>query len=362
VNKKLGINFISPYIAADGYGQAGCQILLGLDKLGWDIYPVHVWAQYTNEDYLPARALELCERDFIPQDICLYFCPPMADIGPRGGRADQIIINFTMFETTKIPDSWPKRLNSIHEVWNPSQWGKDVFKQCGVTTNIEVVNLGVEDDRVKWVERDKKPFVYLWMANNSNDNRKNINMVISAWMELFGNKPDFPVELWIKSRLGHNRGWPKDDRVAIFAGECDNALMQTIMGKANCFVFPSRGEGWGSPPLEAMATGCPTIITDWSGMTEYVNDDICYPLKIKGLVKIPRNTGDYPIQFFGQDVGSWAEPDYEHLKELMFHIYNNYDEALEKGREAYEVILEKYTYTKVCQKINTLLRRILGVK
>ena len=357
---KKRINFIAPYIAADGYGQAGCQILLGLDRMGWDIYPIHVWAQYTNEDYLPARALELCNRNFVPQDLCLYFCPPMADIGPRG-NADQIVVNYTMFETTKIPDDWPPRLNGIQEVWNPSQWGKEVFKECGVTTNIEVVNLGIENDRVKWVKRKREPFVYLWMANNSMDNRKNLQMVVSAWMELFAGSPNLPVELWIKTRLGNTKGWPRDDRIAVFAGECDNVMVQRIMEQSNCFVFPSRGEGWGSPPLEAMATGCPTILTNWSAMTEYIDEDMCYPLKVKRLVKIPRNTGDYPVGFFGQDVGSWAEPDYEHLKQTMLHVYENYDEAIDKGRRAYEVILKKYTYSHVCVKIDSLLKHLMGV-
>jgi hypothetical protein len=138
--------------------------------------------------------------------------------------------------------------------------------------------------------------------------------------------------------------------------------MQSLFYKANCFVFPSRGEGWGSPPLEAMATGCPTILTDWSGVTEYIDPNICYPLRVKEMVKIPRNTGDYPKQFFGEDVGSWAEPDYGHLKELMLHVFQNWEEAEEKGRLAYETIKEKYTYSATCEKIDTLLKRALGVK
>jgi len=360
---KKEFNFVAPYIAADGYGQAGCQMLLGLDRLGWDIYPIHVWAQYTNEDYLPARALELCEKPFQSKDICLYFCPPMQDIGPQGRNwGKQILINYTMFETTKIPETWPGRMNNMNVIWTPSKWGKEIFENCGVTVPIEVVPLGVEDERVQFVKRDRKPFVYLWMANNSGDNRKNLGMVISAWMSLFGSMPDLPVELWIKTRLGPTKGWPKDDRIAIFAGECDNRMMQNIMNKSNCFVFPSRGEGWGSPPLEAMATGCPTILTDWSGMTEYMSPDICYPLKVKSLTHIPRNTGDYPKEFFGADVGSWAEPDFEHLKELMLHVYENYDEALYKGRQAYKTILAKYTYSRACEKIDTLLKQVMGVE
>jgi len=356
----MAINFIAPYIAADGYGQAGCNILLGLDKMGVDIFPIHVWAQYTNEDYLPTRALELCRRKFIPQDLCLYFCPPMAEIGPRG-NPNQMVVNFTMFETTQIPDTWPARLNGCHEVWNPSQWGVDTFKGNGVKAPMEVVNLGVERKRIQYFQRERNPerFVFGWMANNMNDNRKNIQAVLWAWMQLFGDKPDLPVELWIKSRMGNTKGLPDDDRIIVFAGECDNNLMDKILQNIHCFIYPSRGEGWGSPPLEAMASGCPAILTNWSAMTEYITDDICYPLKVKKLVKIPRNTGDYPPGFFGPDVGSWAEPDTNHLVELMEHVYTHYDEALEKGYNAYETILEKYTYDCTNKRVYSLLERLL---
>lgn len=355
----MAINFVAPYIAADGYGQAGCNILLGLDKMGVDIYPIHVWAQYTNEDYLPKRALELCLRDFRPMPVCLYFCPPMADIGPRGG-ADQVVLNFTMFETTKIPDDWVPRLNRLREVWNPTQWGVDTFRECGVTVPMEVVHLGVEKSRIRYVERERDPstFVFGWMANNSNDNRKNLDMVINAWTQLFGGT-HLPVELWIKTRLGHSKAFPKDNRIVVWAGECDNELMDKIFSYVNCFVFPSRGEGWGSPPLEYMATGGPCILTNWSGMTEYIDEDICYPLRVEELTKIPRNTGDYPIGFFGQDVGSWAQPSSEHLVELMEHVYTHYTEALEKGRNAYEVVREKYHYGITCERIYGLLERVL---
>jgi hypothetical protein len=97
-------------------------------------------------------------------------------------------------------------------------------------------------------------------------------------------------------------------------------------------------------------------------MTEYTDPNICYPIRVKKLVHIPRNTDDYPKGFFGEDVGYWAEPDYEHFKELMLRVYENYDEALQKGREAHKVILKKYTYSKVCRKIDTLLKQHMGVE
>ncbi len=41
---------------------------------------------------------------------------------------------------------------------------------------------------------------------------------------------------------------------------------------AECFVFPSRYEGFGLPPLEAMACGVPVVTTDAASLPEVVGD------------------------------------------------------------------------------------------
>ena len=57
-------------------------------------------------------------------------CPPSyADI--RIGR--------TMFETDQLPEGWENRINTMHEVWVPTEFAKDIFIKAGVNKRKIVV-------------------------------------------------------------------------------------------------------------------------------------------------------------------------------------------------------------------------------
>ena len=55
-------------------------------------------------------------------------------------------------------------------------------------------------------------------------------------------------------------------------GRPDPAELQRLYRAADALVFPSRYEGFGLPPLEAMAASCPTITTDVPVVNESVTD------------------------------------------------------------------------------------------
>lgn len=62
------------------------------------------------------------------------------------------------------------------------------------------------------------------------------------------------------------------DRVS-FIGYVDDEDIKYLYNMAEIFVFPSLYEGFGLPPLEAMACGCPTIISDAECLRELITDD-----------------------------------------------------------------------------------------
>jgi glycosyltransferase involved in cell wall biosynthesis len=124
-----------------------------------------------------------------------------------------------------------------------------------------------------------------------------------------------------------------------------------IYRSADCFVLPSRGEGWGLPILEAMACGLPVIATAWSAQTDFINSGVAYPLEIDGLVLAEAKCPYY-------EGFNWAEPSYEHLRTLMRHVYENREEAKMKGAQASAEVLGKWTWRHSAEKI---IRRLHAV-
>jgi glycosyltransferase involved in cell wall biosynthesis len=70
------------------------------------------------------------------------------------------------------------------------------------------------------------------------------------------------------ARVGHS---PAADRIRLTGQVSDEDLAELYRG-TECFLFPSRYEGFGLPPLEAMACGAPVVSSDRSSMPEVVGD------------------------------------------------------------------------------------------
>jgi len=83
----------------------------------------------------------------------------------------------------------------------------------------------------------------------------------------------------------------------IFTGFMNNEDLPVIYSLATLFVFPSLYEGFGLPPIEAMACGCPVLVSDAASLPEVCKDAAVFfnPLDEQGLhnaiVNILNNIG-----------------------------------------------------------------------
>jgi glycosyltransferase involved in cell wall biosynthesis len=107
--------------------------------------------------------------------------------------------------------------------------------------------------------------------------RKNLNTLIEAYATLRAQHPD--VELVIaggKGWLYENffmrlRSLGLENRVTL-AGYVPDDDLPALINCAEVFAFPSVFEGFGLPPLEAMACGVPVVCSNASSLPEVVGD------------------------------------------------------------------------------------------
>jgi glycosyltransferase involved in cell wall biosynthesis len=100
---------------------------------------------------------------------------------------------------------------------------------------------------------------------------KNVGLLLDAWES--GAPAD--LNLVIAGQPGRDHASimeravrpPLAGRVFVL-GKVTSGQLETLYARAACFLFPSRAEGFGFPPLEAMAHGVPTAIARAGSLPE----------------------------------------------------------------------------------------------
>ena len=108
------------------------------------------------------------------------------------------------------------------------------------------------------------------------DARKNVDLVLDALERLDARAPTLVLagQRWygagpVERRIGTLRARGLDIRPLGYLAE---PLLWALMATAPVFVFPSRDEGFGLPPLEAMALGTPVVVSTAGALPEVCGD------------------------------------------------------------------------------------------
>jgi glycosyltransferase involved in cell wall biosynthesis len=103
---------------------------------------------------------------------------------------------------------------------------------------------------------------------------KNLAFLIQAWAQLKQRSEDLPVLVLAGKKRGEFRKIEQEVRKhglqdgVLFSGFIPDDDLPAVYSAASVFVFPSLYEGFGLPPLEAMACGTPCVVSNSSSLPE----------------------------------------------------------------------------------------------
>ena len=277
-------------------------------------------------------------------------------------RQDDYSIGFVMFETQKIPKIFIDSLmKNTDELWTPSTFNKKNFAEAGYSKPIFIMPLGVDIDRFNPNKIEPLNIglqnKFIFMAVMGWSERKGISTLVEAYLREFSRSDDTVLYLkggWYDNQQAKNevaqvvsRIREKDyPEIKIDFKLYSNDLLPRLYKRANCFVLPSLGEGWGLNYTEAMAMELPTIGTRATSLVDFMNDKNSFLIDVNEYRPEPRC--DWICsQYIGEN---FAIPSMEHLQKLMREVYENKKLAEQRGKQARRDMVKKYQWKHACTK------------
>ena len=352
----MKINLYSSFSQGSGYSGSAENLAIALEKRGVDVRLVSF--ANSNPKNLTEAGIKIKQKPFELADIGICYGLPNSFTSLFNNK---IKIGFTMFETDKIPsgkNEWAGKSGNAADIINkldlllvPSEHNRELFKNSGVKIPIKVLHLGVDVNQYVLMDRPKRDVFTFYMAGVLTL-RKNPGVALSAFLTLFKDNPKARIVFKTNSGTMGHLEMPYDN-VKIIDKFSTPEEMFCLMRDADCFIFPSRGEGLGLPPLEAMATGLPCIFANNTGMSEYADERYNYPVPCPKKSPAKR----FPTEW--GDVGNWYEVDYEKFKEAMKYVFEHQDEAKEKGMRAGKWVRENWSFDKTAKMLENIISSLL---
>ena len=175
------------------------------------------------------------------------------------GRAD-LLICISEATATECRELWPdKDVITVHhgidtEAFNPTKRARKAPFGLS-TTDVNVLFVGSEDPR------KRLEFILEVLANLPDESRKKVVL------HKIGGESNENIRRRLEgeaSRHSIRLNW---------VGRVDDEEFRAWYQHVDLLLFPSIAEGFGAPPLEAMASGCPVRVADMPAHNEVAPDE-----------------------------------------------------------------------------------------
>lgn len=316
----------------DGYGRFANRLIGALVRQGVAIAPS--LAEMTGA---PAWLAAMAGLDWAAPTLSIL--PPYYLRSTPAGAPHWLL---SMTEGDQLPAGWADAINAsnVERVLVPCRHNAEVFAAGGVRAAITVIPGGTDPAEFPVItEWPARPFTFLALADRGA--RKGWSEVWAAFYREFGDRERWPdVRLLIKAKDDANTtlnmiagAQNLDPRVTIIREERDP--LELYRG-CDCFVIPSRSEGWGMPHREAAMMGIPVIVQAYAGVDDGYTSQWAIPVYGGTLEPIPAE--------FTHIAGRWLRADVGALAAAMRAIYDDPTYYRARGRLAAQWLRDYQTW------------------
>lgn len=278
---KEGVNFVSPHNILN----ADIAEELGVEVIG--THTGHLWEQWDLPKFLQEKEKPLLVN--------------LCNTAPIFYRNKVTTIHDITF--VRYPNTFSKSFVLFYRALIPwvIKTSKHIFTVSNFSKNEISEFYHIDKDKLSVVyNATSKEFCSIrdntlngkkyFMAVSSIKENKNFIYILEAFQRF--SEKNKQVELYVIGDLESKSfkkidisRYTQNDRIK-FLGRVSDADLVRYYSNAVAFIFPSLYEGFGIPPLEAQACGCPAICSKASCLPEVFQDSVLYcdPYHVETLV------------------------------------------------------------------------------
>jgi glycosyltransferase involved in cell wall biosynthesis len=249
------------------------------------------------------------------------------------------------WEYGSLPKKWVEQSAQVTEFWVPSRHVREVYVESGVTAEkVKVVPNGVDPTRFNpgvapMSLPTRKSFKFLFVGGTIN--RKGPDALLNAYLQAFTAGDDvcliikdvgaqsFYADQNVAEGIKAIQALPKAPEIVYLNEELPGEVLPGLYTACDCLVHPYRGEGFGLPILEAMASGLPVVVTAGGAADDFAIEEYAY--------RIPATKQTIGGDLDGEPLagmGWLLEPDVGALAGRMKWVFEHRDEAGALGDRA----------------------------
>lgn len=233
------------------------------------------------------------------------------------------------WEESVFPHAHAQAFNArLSAVTTMSGYVSRVLADSGVGLPLPVVGVGT--DHLNRIEPNAAELAR-WLPEPADDGssisflhvsscfpRKGVDVLLSAWFTAFPQACDsaclvlktFPnphhdIEAEVAD---YRRRYPRGGHITLINEDLSPQAIRALYARADALVAPSRGEGFGLPMAEAMWADVPVITTGSGGQRDFCTPETAWLIDYRYA-----RAKTHMAQF----ASVWAEPDGDHLAELL---------------------------------------------